>query len=158
MQVRLCYIVRAEKCLDAVESYQGHSRRKSSFLKRRTRGTSCTHTAGPHLAGHQLSREHEQASTMGPRGDKRDANQLRPLACEVGVLERADGSARFSQGHSCVLASVVGPADVSVRDEVSALRPSQTDSNLFMVACSGQLLAVCDTNCSWLILTSSVQL
>jgi ribonuclease PH len=62
-------------------------------------------------------------ATMGPRGDKRDANQLRPLACEVGVLERADGSARFSQGHSCVLASVVGPGDVSVRDEVSHAAP-----------------------------------
>lgn len=44
------------------------------------------------------------------RRDGRKANQIRPLAVEQGILNRADGSARFIQGNTCVLAAVYGPA------------------------------------------------
>lgn len=51
------------------------------------------------------------------RGDGRTNNQLRPLACELGLLHRADGSARFSHGGTSVLVAVNGPGGVGVRDE-----------------------------------------
>ncbi|CAM9833281.1 unnamed protein product [Ectocarpus sp. 6 AP-2014] len=44
------------------------------------------------------------------RRDGRRANQIRPLAAEQGILNRADGSARFVQGNTSVLAAVYGPA------------------------------------------------
>lgn len=44
------------------------------------------------------------------RRDGRKANQIRPLAVEQGILNRADGSARFVQGNTSVLAAVYGPA------------------------------------------------
>ena len=44
------------------------------------------------------------------RRDGRKANQIRPLAAEQGILNRADGSARFVQGNTSVLAAVYGPA------------------------------------------------
>ena len=43
------------------------------------------------------------------RIDGRTSTQLRPLACEQGILNRADGSARFMQGDTSVLAAVYGP-------------------------------------------------
>ncbi|CAM9432677.1 unnamed protein product [Scytosiphon promiscuus] len=52
------------------------------------------------------------------RRDGRKANQIRPLAAEQGILNRADGSARFVQGNTSVLAAVYGPAPAkSVRME-----------------------------------------
>ncbi|CAM9644402.1 unnamed protein product [Hapterophycus canaliculatus] len=52
------------------------------------------------------------------RKDGRKANQIRPLAAEQGILNRADGSARFVQGNTSVLAAVHGPAPAkSVRME-----------------------------------------
>ncbi len=47
---------------------------------------------------------------MATRRDGRKANQIRPLAAEQGILNRADGSARFVQGNTSVLAAVYGPA------------------------------------------------
>lgn len=44
------------------------------------------------------------------RRDGRNANQIRPLAVEQGILNRADGSARFVQGNTSVLAAAYGPA------------------------------------------------
>lgn len=44
------------------------------------------------------------------RRDGRNANQIRPLAAEQGILNRADGSARFVQGNTSILAAVYGPA------------------------------------------------
>lgn len=53
------------------------------------------------------------------RGDGRTANQIRPMAVEQGLLNRADGSARFVQGNSSVLAAVYGPAPAkSARMEI----------------------------------------
>eukprot|EP00048_Salpingoeca_helianthica_P017678 m.238521 g.238521 ORF g.238521 m.238521 type:complete len:225 (-) comp21828_c0_seq1:116-790(-) len=46
-----------------------------------------------------------------------ETSELRAIGCETALLNRADGSARFWQGDTCVLASVVGPKEVSVRDE-----------------------------------------
>lgn len=42
------------------------------------------------------------------RRDKREAAQLREMNCELAVLQRADGSARFHQGSTRVLAAVFG--------------------------------------------------
>ncbi|KAE8056546.1 hypothetical protein FH972_013314 [Carpinus fangiana] len=43
------------------------------------------------------------------RVDGRTANQLRPLACSRNILNRAHGSASWSQGDTKVLAAVYGP-------------------------------------------------
>ncbi|GAV84610.1 RNase_PH domain-containing protein [Cephalotus follicularis] len=43
------------------------------------------------------------------RGDGRTPNQLRPLACSRNILNRAHGSASWSQGNTKVLAAVYGP-------------------------------------------------
>ncbi|KAJ8621475.1 hypothetical protein MRB53_030004 [Persea americana] len=43
------------------------------------------------------------------RADGRSPNQLRPLACSRNLLNRAHGSARWSQGNTIVLAAVYGP-------------------------------------------------
>ncbi|GJJ72605.1 exosome complex component RRP46 [Entomortierella parvispora] len=47
----------------------------------------------------------------------RTANQLRPFFSSQNLLNRADGSAQFDFGGSSVLCSVVGPAEVKIRDE-----------------------------------------
>ncbi|KAF0700694.1 Aste57867_8748 [Aphanomyces stellatus] len=49
------------------------------------------------------------------RGDGRLVQEIRPLSCEQGLLNRADGSARFSHGTTSVLASVNGPAAAKIR-------------------------------------------
>ncbi|GAA6049937.1 hypothetical protein JCM3770_007058 [Rhodotorula araucariae] len=54
---------------------------------------------------------------MSPRPD-RDSTALRPLALSQGLLSRADGSAQFAFGNVAVLASVTGPAEVRIRDEL----------------------------------------
>ncbi|KAH6571759.1 hypothetical protein BASA60_007017 [Batrachochytrium salamandrivorans] len=51
------------------------------------------------------------------RPDKRSATQLRTMGCVIGMLSRADGSARFSLGDSNVLCSVYGPTAARARDE-----------------------------------------
>ena len=44
------------------------------------------------------------------RKDMRKTNtQLREMEAELGVLEKADGSAKFSQGNTSVICSVIGP-------------------------------------------------
>ncbi|KAF9612785.1 hypothetical protein IFM89_003795 [Coptis chinensis] len=43
------------------------------------------------------------------RVDGRTPNQLRPLTCSCNVLNRAHGSARWSQGDTILLAAVYGP-------------------------------------------------
>ncbi|GAA5877872.1 hypothetical protein JCM1840_002930 [Sporobolomyces johnsonii] len=48
----------------------------------------------------------------------RSSTTLRPLALSQGLLSRADGSAQFSFGNVAVLASVTGPAEVRIRDEL----------------------------------------
>ncbi|KAG0164143.1 Exosome component 5 [Apophysomyces sp. BC1034] len=55
---------------------------------------------------------------MTIRPDRRAENtQLRALAASQNVLNRADGSAKFEFGETSVMVSVVGPVDVSHRDE-----------------------------------------
>ncbi|KAI8476193.1 MAG: ribosomal protein S5 domain 2-type protein [Monoraphidium minutum] len=51
------------------------------------------------------------------RAKGRLAMQLRPLLCERGLLQRADGSAKWVQDGSCVLAAVIGPAAAGPRKE-----------------------------------------
>jgi len=43
------------------------------------------------------------------RPDGREANQIRCLATEQGLIRRADGSCRFTVGNTAVLAAVYGP-------------------------------------------------
>ena len=43
------------------------------------------------------------------RADLRASNQMRAIGCELGLIKEADGSARFRQGETCVVASVYGP-------------------------------------------------
>ncbi|KAF9422056.1 Exosome component 5 [Entomortierella beljakovae] len=44
-------------------------------------------------------------------------HQLRPFFSSQNLLNRADGSAQFDFGGSSVLCSIVGPAEVKIRDE-----------------------------------------
>ena len=52
--------------------------------------------------------------TNATRSDTREANQIRPLAAEQSLLNRADGSASFSHGTSSVLAAVYGPVQPKI--------------------------------------------
>ncbi|GAA5995527.1 exosome complex component RRP46 [Rhodotorula paludigena] len=54
---------------------------------------------------------------MQSRTDRTNS-ALRPLALAQGLLSRADGSAQFTFGNVAVLASVTGPAEVRIRDEL----------------------------------------
>ena len=45
--------------------------------------------------------------------------RLRDMKCELGLLERADGSARVIQGTTSVLCAVYGPAEVKVSKELA---------------------------------------
>ncbi|OQS01950.1 U4/U6 small nuclear ribonucleoprotein Prp4 [Thraustotheca clavata] len=53
--------------------------------------------------------------SMDKREDGRSVQEIRPLACEQGLLNRADGSARFNHGTTSVMASVSGPAPAKIR-------------------------------------------
>ncbi len=44
--------------------------------------------------------------------------RIRELKCELGLLERADGSARLCQGDTSVLCSVYGPVEVKMIKEM----------------------------------------
>ncbi|KAK3438310.1 exosome complex exonuclease RRP46 homolog [Eucalyptus grandis] len=51
------------------------------------------------------------------RADGRNPNQLRPLSCSRGVLNRAHGSASWAQGSTQVLAAVYGPKAGTKKNE-----------------------------------------
>ena len=51
------------------------------------------------------------------RRDGRSPSQLRPLSYEQGLLHRADGSVRYTQGHTTLLVAVYGPSLASAREE-----------------------------------------
>ncbi|GKV44876.1 hypothetical protein SLEP1_g52017 [Rubroshorea leprosula] len=51
------------------------------------------------------------------REDGRTQNQLRPLACSRNILNRAHGSASWSQGDTKVLAAVYGPKSGTKKNE-----------------------------------------
>ena len=53
----------------------------------------------------------------GKRVDGRKPDEHRPLKMEVGVLERADGSARVEMGKTKVLAAVYGPRELHPRHD-----------------------------------------
>ena len=53
------------------------------------------------------------------RGDGRSPSQLRPLSFELSLLHRADGSVRYTQGHTTLLVAVYGPTLASSREERS---------------------------------------
>ncbi|KAJ1923051.1 exosome non-catalytic core subunit rrp46 [Tieghemiomyces parasiticus] len=51
------------------------------------------------------------------RADGRSDKQIRPYEMTQALLNRADGSARFTQTPSSVLCAVYGPMEVRIRDE-----------------------------------------
>ncbi|KAK9841298.1 hypothetical protein WJX74_003405 [Apatococcus lobatus] len=51
------------------------------------------------------------------RDGERSPRQLRNLVCERSLLHRADGSAKFFLGKTCVLACVYGPTSTVTRKE-----------------------------------------
>ena len=57
---------------------------------------------------------------MLERGDRRTAHQMREMVCELGPLNRADGSARFNFSRSSVLAGVFGPREDRASGQDSA--------------------------------------
>lgn len=57
------------------------------------------------------------SQSVDVRSDGRNPNQLRPLLCTRGLLERAHGSARWSQDGTIVLAAVYGPKSVGNKRE-----------------------------------------
>lgn len=69
----------------------------------------------PSLVVEQKSQNHSSWGVQLPsfkRPDGRTSNlQIRPPACELGVLKNANGSARFRMGLTSVLAGVFGPRE-----------------------------------------------
>ncbi|EFA75059.1 hypothetical protein PPL_11677 [Heterostelium album PN500] len=51
------------------------------------------------------------------RIDKRNNNQIRSIESELALLNKADGSAKFSLDNSSVLAAIYGPVEVNPRKE-----------------------------------------
>eukprot|EP00823_Brevimastigomonas_motovehiculus_P009290 TRINITY_DN895_c0_g1_i1.p2 TRINITY_DN895_c0_g1~~TRINITY_DN895_c0_g1_i1.p2 ORF type:complete len:387 (+),score=151.08 TRINITY_DN895_c0_g1_i1:45-1163(+) len=51
------------------------------------------------------------------RLDGRKANQLRTIECERSLLNRADGSVRYTQGQTTVLVAVFGPSEVMMKHQ-----------------------------------------
>lgn len=62
------------------------------------------------------------AQVGGARADSRGARQLRALQCERAPLGRADGSARWEQAGTAVLAAVHGPRVPSTASQREGLR------------------------------------
>lgn len=55
--------------------------------------------------------------SLATRADGRSNLQIRTLLCERGLLQRADGSARWCQDKTCVLAAIYGPRATLGRKE-----------------------------------------
>ena len=55
----------------------------------------------------------ELISDQGFRIDGRRPNELRKIACRMGVFTQADGSSYVEQGNTKVLCAVYGPHEVS---------------------------------------------
>src|SRR5216683_101365 len=53
----------------------------------------------------------ELIDSKGVRADGRKLDQLRPIKLEVGVLDKADGSAYIEQGKNKILVAVYGPRE-----------------------------------------------
>src|SRR2546426_2833233 len=53
----------------------------------------------------------ELIDSKGVRADGRKLDQLRPIKLEVGILDKADGSAYIEQGKNKILAAVYGPRE-----------------------------------------------
>lgn len=47
-----------------------------------------------------------------------DILQLRAMTCELGLLQRPDGSSHFNQGDMSILAAVYGPGEVQIRNQL----------------------------------------
>ena len=65
-----------------------------------------------------MSQARELISPEGLRIDGRRPNEIRRLKCEMGLFERADGSAYFEQGNTRVLCAVYGPREVRAANHI----------------------------------------
>ena len=54
----------------------------------------------------------------GVRTDKRKPNELRSVKIDVGILEKADGSAYLEWGNNKVLVGIYGPREIHPRRRV----------------------------------------
>ncbi|KAI4328778.1 hypothetical protein L6164_021108 [Bauhinia variegata] len=92
-----------------------------SFTNRQTRKPcSSGHTQTPDTAPElppAVAPVRPTATLAPPRTDGRTPNQLRPLACSRIILNRAHGSASWSQGETKVLAAVYGPKAGTKKNE-----------------------------------------
>jgi len=55
------------------------------------------------------------ATSYKKRYDGRKMDELRPIEAEVGIIKRANGSARFKIGNTEALAAVYGPRELNPR-------------------------------------------
>ncbi|GJQ09326.1 hypothetical protein GpartN1_g1117.t1 [Galdieria partita] len=67
------------------------------------------------------------------RRDGRKAYEIRGFRCELGYLERADGSCRLEQGKTQVVAGVYGPLEARGRNEL----PDKTFVDVSIRPCQG---------------------
>lgn len=70
------------------------------------------------------------------RPDERKADQLRAITHENGLLSRADGSTRYSQGKTSVMVAVFGPMQVPGRKE----KPDRATVEVIFKSASGSSL------------------
>ncbi|HEY4657105.1 MAG TPA: exosome complex exonuclease Rrp41, partial [Candidatus Bathyarchaeia archaeon] len=57
------------------------------------------------------SKPPELIDSKGFRADGRRLDQLRPIKLEVGILDKADGSAYVEQGKNKIMCAVYGPRE-----------------------------------------------
>ncbi len=57
--------------------------------------------------------------------DGRRPGELRKIDCQLGVVEGADGSCMYRQGHTSIIASVIGPYEASGKQ-----RSNKTDASI----------------------------
>ncbi|HXF95268.1 MAG TPA: polyribonucleotide nucleotidyltransferase [Gemmatimonadales bacterium] len=74
----------------------------------------------------------EQVLTRGERIDGRGPDEIRPIACEVGVLPRTHGSALFTRGQTQALVSVT-LGSVSDEQRIDSIDVPQETSKSFML-------------------------
>jgi exosome complex component RRP46 len=75
---------------------------------------------------------------MSLRSDGRSENALRPISCELGVLQNCDGSATWKSGRTSILAAVHGP---------TAPRQSQFESSIGCIVSVVMKSGRIGTNC-----------
>jgi len=87
---------------------------------------------GDVIEGIEYKTMRERVLTAGERVDGRDLDTVRPIACEVGWLPRAHGSALFTRGQTQALATVtLGTTDDEQR--IDSIDVAQETTKSFML-------------------------